>query len=433
MKRLIPLLALALLDPALAAEPAAKAEAAAEARAEARADARADAAQARAVATAAAAQRAHPAPYATPAEAEAARKELDALRTQMRDLGRKMGDITLRLGDGGARNFAWRYLGDSDRALLGIVMRDDGNQRVRIAAVTPGGPADKAGVRNDDILLAIDGKAIERDDMDTARQALQDLKVDQPVKLSLERSGKKVDVVVKAARREAQNWPKVMVGTDVDVDIGKDFDVHIDVDRIQRDVERQMRHAQRQVDQSLRGIDLQKLRNLRVNLMPWWGINLAPLNPELSGYFGTEQGVLVLSADPDSMPELKGGDILQSVDGAKVDDPGDVMRRLRDADAGSEVKLGVLRQKKTLTLNTKVPEYKTMFPVPPVPPAPPAPPAPPTAPAPPAPPAPPAAPTAAIPAPPAPPAPPALPAPPVAPAGYAPKLPPRPPRKDDSA
>ncbi len=140
--------------------------------------------------------------YATPAEAAAARAELDKLRTEMRDLGRRMGEISMKLGDAGPRRFAWRYLGDSDRALVGIVMRPT-DKGVQIAAVTPGGPADKAGVRNEDVLIAIDGKKVGRDDLGNARALLQDLKVDQPVKLTLSRDGKTLDVTAtaRAAKR----------------------------------------------------------------------------------------------------------------------------------------------------------------------------------------------------------------------------------------
>lgn len=400
MKSLFPLLAVTLLGTAQAAEPAAATDAASAPRTTPNVQARvqADAAAHAAAHARTQAAMAQAEGYATAAEAAAAREELDTLRTQMRDLGRRMGDISLRLGEGGSSKFAWRYLGDSDRAMIGVVMRTT-DKGVQIAAVTPGGPADKAGVRNEDLLLAIDGKAVKGDALVDARAALQDLKIDQPVKLTLLRDGRKFDVAVTAARREALNWPKVMADADVDIDI--------DPEKIRRSVERSLANAQLRIEGLHDLGNLQQLRDLRINMMPWWGMNLAPLNPDLASYFGTRDGVLVLSADPRNMPELKGGDILQSVDGRKVDSPSDVMRRLRDAQAGSDIRLGVLRQNKALTLNTKVPQYKTMFPLPPAPPAPPAPPTPPTPPTPPiaaaAPPPPPPAMPAAPAAPPAPP------------------------------
>jgi hypothetical protein len=135
--------------------------------------------------------------------------------------------------------------------------------------------------------------------------------------------------------------------------------------------------------------------------MPWWGLNLASINPDLGGYFGTDKGVLVLSTD-DSMKDLKSGDVLLDVDGKPVERPEDALRLLREHPSGTEVKVQVLRQHKPLTLSMKTPDYKGIFvPAPPVPPAPPAPPAPPG--------------RAAMPAPPAPPAPP--PPPPLPPSG----------------
>lgn len=382
MNYLVPLISMTLLGVAHAAEP--PIQTALEARPRATADTEA---------------------YATPAAEAAARAELDGLRREMRELGRRMADISVRLGDGGPRKFAWRYLGDADRAMLGIVMQP-ADTGVQIAAVTPGGPADTAGVRNEDLLLAIDGKTLGRDELDTARQLLQNLKVDQKVTLALSRNGRKLDVTVTAARHEALNWPRIM--TSADMDVGAD----IDPEQIRRDIERSRENVRGPVDRAHSAGNLQQLRDLRINLMPWWGISLAPLNPDLGDYFGTRQGVLVLSADPHGMPELKGGDILQRVAGSKVDSPSDVMRRLRDANAGSEVELGVLRKKKTLTVNTRVPQYKDMFPLPPEPPSPPSPPSPPAPAFPPAP---------AAPAAPAPPvAPPPPPPPPPPPIGLAP-------------
>jgi len=149
--------------------------------------------------------------------------------------------------------------------------------------------------------------------------------------------------------------------------------------------------------------------------MPWWGLNLASLNADLGGYFGTDHGVLVLSTD-DSLKQLKSGDVLLNVDGSKVERPEDAFRLLRERSPGSEVKVQVMRQHKPLTLSMKTPEFKGIFV--PAPPAPPAPPVAPTSPLPPAPPTP-----RAAPPPPPPPAPPVHSAPPPPPAPAAPTAP----------
>jgi S1-C subfamily serine protease len=307
-----------------------------------------------------------------------AQRELEQMREQMRELSRKMADLSIKLGDVGPRAYAFRYLGDPDRGMIGLVLAPD-KIGLRVKAVTPGGPADKAGVRDGDVIIAIDGKKLAGED---AGDALHDLKIGQGVKLSILHDGKPRDIALTAERREP------FVFSDA---FGKGGLLPPDFDRkIRIKVHDAMNRAH------------DGMRELRL-LTPWWGLNLAALDPDLGGYFGTDKGVLVLSADANAFKELKSGDVVQSVNGQPVKTPEDALRLLRDAPAGSDVKMQVLRQRKPLTLSLKAPEFKGMF-VPPPPPAPPAPPAPPDVPAPPAP--------LAAPHPPAPPAPPPPPPPP---------------------
>ncbi len=124
--------------------------------------------------------------------------------------------------------------------------------------------------------------------------------------------------------------------------------------------------------------------------MPWSGLSLVELNPDLGVYFGTDKGVLVISADAEGFKDLKPGDVITAVGGEKVERPEDALRLLGAEPGGREVKVEVLRRHQPLHLSLRAPEYKGIFvPPPPVPPAPPAPPVPPTPAAPPAPPAPP--------------------------------------------
>jgi S1-C subfamily serine protease len=308
------------------------------------------------------------------------------MRGQMRELSRKMADLSMKMGDVGPRAYAFRYLGDPDRGMIGLVLAPD-KTGLRVDAVTPGGPADKAGVHDGDVLIAIDGRKLAGED---AGDALHDLKIGQGVKLTVMHDGKSREVALKAERREP------FVFSDA---FGKGGLLPPDFDhRIQLKVHDAMNRAH------------DGMHELRL-LTPWWGLNLSALNPDLGAYFGTDKGVLVLSADADSYKGLKSGDVLQEVGGHAVNRPEDALRLLRDAPAGSEVKMQVLRERKPLTLSLKAPEFKGIF-VPPPPPAPPAPPA--------------------MPAPPAPPTPAALPAPRAMPAPPAPPAPPPPPSDDDA-
>ena len=336
----------------------------------------------------------------TAAETEQARKDLEQMRGQMREMSKKMAELSARLGDVGPRAYAYRYFADSDRGMIGVVFNDDGQagaKGLRVDAVTPGGPADKAGVRHGDVVTSVDGKPVSGGDAERMSLPLGELKVDQTIKLGVLRDGKTLDIAVKAERREPYNMAYALGDGDM-----HDFE-HLPPDfdkRIHERVEQAMQRAH--VAERASESASHALEHLNFS-SPWWGLNLASLNADLGSYFGADHGVLVLSAKDDALKSLKSGDVLLDIDGKKVDRPEDALRLLRERPAGSDLKVQVLRQHKTQTLSMKAPDYKGMFIPPPPPPAAPAPPAPPTAPLPPAPPTPHVARPAAPPAPPPPP------------------------------
>jgi C-terminal processing protease CtpA/Prc len=344
-------------------------------------------------------------------DAETARQELDTMRAQMRELSRKMADVSAKLGDIGPRAYAYRYLGNPDRGMIGVVFSDDdstGAKGLRVDAVTPGGPADKSGIRHGDVIMAIDGKSVANGNRIELPDNFQNLKIGQNIALSVLRDGKKNEIAVKAERREPYNFGEAFSGMDADdmhelAELGKhgvlppDFDKRVNaqvqraVSQAERVAERASERAQEQVRRALEHVSFST---------PWWGLNLVSLNPDLGGYFGADKGVLVLSDSNDSLKGLKSGDVLLEVAGQKVERPEDALRLLREQPAGSDVKVQVLRQRKTLSLSMQAPEFKGIFvpppppPVPPVPPPPHAPPVPAVPPPPPVPPVPPAPPVA---------------------------------------
>ena len=343
------------------------------------------------------------APVAAPAAAdtEQARKDLEQMRQQMREMSKKMAELSARLGDVGPRAYAYRYFADSDRGMIGVVFNDDeqaGAKGLRVDAVTPGGPADKAGVRHGDVITSVDGKPVPAGDAGRMSLPLGELKVDQTIKLGVLRDGKTMDIAVKAERREPFNMAYALGDGDM-----HDFE-HLPPDfdkRIHERVEQAMQRAH--VAERASESATHALEHLSFS-SPWWGLNLASLNADLGSYFGADHGVLVLSAKDDALKSLKSGDVLLDIDGKKVERPEDALRLLRERPAGSDLKVQVLRQHKTQTLSMKAPDYKGMF-IPP-PPVAPTPPTAPTAPMPPAPPTPRVARPAAPPAPPPPPPPP---------------------------
>ena len=105
----------------------------------------------------------------------------------------------------------------------------------------------------------------------------------------------------------------------------------------------------------------------------WNGLNLASVDAQLGRYFGTDTGVLVLSAGP-ALGTLQPGDVIQRVDGKAVDTPRAVMDALRDKPADSDVAVDYLRDRKSGTTRVKLPKAMPFPPTPPMPPMPPIPP-----------------------------------------------------------
>jgi S1-C subfamily serine protease len=348
------------------------------------------------------------------ADAESTRAELAELRTQMQELSRRMAKLSGDLGDVGPRAYAYRYVGDPDRGMIGVVLAKD-EHGLRVSAVTPGGPASKAGIRNGDVIMRVrDLDGPSGDSASFLNEALRNLKVGQEVKLVVLREGKTSEIAVKAERREPYNFTAAFGGDMGDPgSLPPDFDKHIQegVEMATRQAERAVQKAQLNQEQAVHIAEhatesaQRAMQRVRMS-MPWWGLNLASLNPELGHYFGKDKGALVMSADADALPGLRGGDVITSVAGEPVVRAEDALRALRDQPSGKDVAIKLMRDRKVLALNIKAPEFKSIFSMPPMPPmpaTPPAPPPPPSVRSQPTPPAPPAAPMAApapVPAPP---------------------------------
>jgi S1-C subfamily serine protease len=92
------------------------------------------------------------------------------------------------------------------------------------------------------------------------------------------------------------------------------------------------------------------------------GARFQPLTEQLAAYFGAKEGVLVSSVDEDSPAAeagLKAGDVITTVNGRSVRDTRDIAQELREADDGKEIEIGVLRDRKSLTLKAQLPERRT--------------------------------------------------------------------------
>jgi S1-C subfamily serine protease len=89
---------------------------------------------------------------------------------------------------------------------------------------------------------------------------------------------------------------------------------------------------------------------------PLADLELAPLNPDLGQYFGTDTGVLVISVPTESQLGFKGGDVVLAVDGRKLESPSHLLRILRSYGDSESFKAEVLRNKKRVTVDGRLQE-----------------------------------------------------------------------------
>jgi C-terminal processing protease CtpA/Prc len=323
-------------------------------------------------------------------EADNARRLAD-MQKRMNDLAERMAELSVKIGDQASAS-ALSYLADSKRGMLGVVLDDDATG-LRVSGLTPGGPAERAKVQDGDVITAMDGVSTRgRDDMFIARH----LVVGKPVTLSVLRDGRPLQVRVTPERFQAADWQALArtAQTAAQRSLEK-----LNSPEFQKQLDLRMELAKKQSEEARAEIAAHWGDNFGANggwFAPWWGLNLASLNPGLGRYFGTDRGALVLSSDAQRYPGLQAGDVITEVAGRAVSKPEDALRALQALPGNEPARLTVLRHGKPLAVELKtLPRWNLLPPAPPVapaaPPAPSAPPAPPAAPAaPPAPSAPPA-------------------------------------------
>jgi hypothetical protein len=293
------------------------------------------------------------------ADLEKARERLDAAAREVAELSRKLGADVHRerhiiidrrdRGDRGDRASGPR------RAILGVqIDPESGKQGAKVRDVSPGGPAAEAGLREGDVIVALDGKSLtgEGDSGRALVERMRDVKPDQKVKVKVLRDGKSRELTVVARAR---------------AELG----------------EREFNFRIPEMGGVMAGGPTVKWLGRFQG--EFGGMELASLTPKLGAYFGTDSGVLVVKAPENAAFKLEDGDVIQNIDGRKPDGGAHALRILRSYQSGEKLSIAVLRQRKPVSLAVTMPENEFMngdrmfhtpgAPMPPMPAIPPPPPA----------------------------------------------------------
>jgi S1-C subfamily serine protease len=245
--------------------------------------------------------------------------------------------VEVRAGPGAERVMQFVM---SRRARLGLKVnlraRETDSVGAYVDAVTPNGPADKAGIRSGDVITRLGdqsvltgGATVTRDD----RESLPGLRL-----IELAAALEPNDTISIEYRRGKERKTVSVVTTD-EPDIlfsgrpgGRAFAFRYS--------------PEGSMTMPREGDGIFTPPFLYGSALA--DLELAPLNPDLGQYFGTGTGVLVISAPRESSLGLKGGDVVLTVDGRRPESPSHLLRILRSYGDTESFKAEVLRNRKRI-------------------------------------------------------------------------------------
>ena len=319
----------------------------------------------------------------------ATQAQLDAAQADLQRAARRVAELQAKLGVEGTPGVHVFERKLVNKPVIGVVLAPDAQAGVRVAGVTPDSGAAKAGLKAGDRITGVGGTQVLGNSgemrLENARKLFTNLDDGKPVRIDYVRAGKPASANVTASLDQEVFW----IGTPGE---GGPKIRRIEVPGVGDGVRQEV------IRIGPRGEC--KGKDCRVPMLAeafrWNGLNLAAVDPKLGRYFGTDRGVLVLSAGAE-LEGLQPGDVVQKIDGRAVNSPREAMEALRAKEGNAMALVEYLRDRRVASTRVKVPEISFKFVTPPPPPpAPPAPPRAPKAPAVPPPPPPPAPPAAVI-------------------------------------
>ena len=286
-----------------------------------------------------------------------AQLEKEEVQRQMREAERQLEEAARRIAELSEQNLPRivevekKIVGLTGRPRLGVTV--GGNEGkgpvegVNILGVSPGSAADEAGLRAGDVITAVNGESLSADDGAASNRRLLDFMegVEEGDKLSVEylRDGNvgKVEVEPRIMGPHVYAW----------AGDGKDFEFNVPPMQMAPQAMRKYSFVSPLIGSS------------------WSDLELVEINEDLGRYFGTDGGLLVVSAPKSEALQLQAGDVIQSIDGREPTSVGHAMRILASYQAGEQLELGIMRDKRSRKLDITMPDDRTsmLAPRPPLP------------------------------------------------------------------
>jgi serine protease Do len=237
---------------------------------------------------------------------------------------------------------AFQFVGRGSLIGVSVEDLDDADVKqtrggVKVETVTPGGPADKAGVKAGDTITDFDGERV-RSTMQFSR-LVQETPAGRQVAVALSRAGQRMNVTITTEQRS----------------VSDDFGVRmLDVPRAVRPAIPRPPATPRPPAMAPEFFDMPLLRGAGGRRL---GVTVEGLDEQLAEYFGVKDGVLVKSVLADSAAQkagIKAGDVITAINGSKVYEASDLNRALDRLESSGEFTADIVRDKKTQSVKGKV-------------------------------------------------------------------------------
>jgi hypothetical protein len=214
----------------------------------------------------------------------------------------------------------------------------------RVAGLTPGGAAEKAGVRSGDLVVRLNGTALAR--RSSGNEGGEDEEARSRPGMRLIELASRLDPG-DSVRLELRRGTQPVNLTVVAGESGMDA------------MTRTFRMELQRPGAPFRVREPRGQMNFMLSGGPFADIELVKVNPGLADYFGTSEGLLVVNVGDDSTFGLRNGDVVLAIGGRKPSSPAHALRILGTYEPNESVSFDIMRMKHRTTVSGKMPARRS--------------------------------------------------------------------------